>query len=244
MNRRATIRAMGQKRPRKDAPARVWTRHPLYGQIPMIAHRRQDQPRGGWYYTYDLDYQPGLPAGAIRGNPHKQHLCFWHNAPMYFYVDQPRTCAQCGVAFVFTAREQKHWYEALGFYGTSVPVRCLACRRRRRTAHALEAQIGAAKAAVRVNPADAAAHLALAEALVRYRQRTGRGDLGQAIAAARRVCKLAPRPPEALFWEGMAQIEAGRRAAGQPLLTEFARTPGNSARHRKLVKEACALLGS
>jgi hypothetical protein len=48
------------------------------------------------------------------------------------YFDVKRACRDCGVPFVFTAREQKHWYEELGFRLEVDCVRCRACRARAR----------------------------------------------------------------------------------------------------------------
>lgn len=51
--------------------------------------------------------------------------------PLY-YVDQPFTCRDCGREEVWTATQQKWYYEVAkgSLYGRAV--RCRACRRRRR----------------------------------------------------------------------------------------------------------------
>jgi hypothetical protein len=49
-----------------------------------------------------------------------------------FYVDAPFTCKDCGKAEVWTATQQKWWYEvARGDIATRA-VRCRPCRRRHR----------------------------------------------------------------------------------------------------------------
>jgi hypothetical protein len=49
------------------------------------------------------------------------------------YIDKPFVCRDCGEEQVWTAKQQKWWYEiALGAID-STAVRCLPCRRRRRT---------------------------------------------------------------------------------------------------------------
>jgi hypothetical protein len=49
-----------------------------------------------------------------------------------FYVDLPFSCRDCGKAEVWTATQQKWWYEvAKGEVWTSA-IRCRACRRRER----------------------------------------------------------------------------------------------------------------
>jgi hypothetical protein len=97
---------------------RYFHRHPVFGDIPLIATEYLD-PAGKLRSSldWDLDYRPALPRGAVRGNVRKQNLCFAHNVPMYFFVDHTMKCIQCGGPFKFSAREQKYWYESLGFYG-------------------------------------------------------------------------------------------------------------------------------
>src|SRR6266568_3904736 len=153
----------------------VWSRVAHWASVRQTEDMRR-------HPEYDLDYAPNLPRGAVRGDPRKQNLCFACHAPRYFYVDEERSCIQCGGQFTFVAAEQKFWYESLGFYGTSTAIRCTECRRKQRSEKALRAQIAAARSKVKTNREDAAALLELAEAIVRYHQRTGHGDLDEAIA--------------------------------------------------------------
>ena len=202
-------------------------RHPVFGTIPLIevkATGLRGEDRSWW--RYDPDYEPPLPRGAVRGNVRKQVFCFAHHVPKYFYVDEQRGCVQCGQAFTFRAAEQKHWYEVLQFNFGSVPIRCLGCRRQRRSEHALREQIARARAAVRASSADPAAHLSLARAVVEYHQRTGKGNLDQAVAAARKAADLWPEASEAHFWEGLAQDRAGRKSKAGACLHAFMHRAG------------------
>jgi bifunctional non-homologous end joining protein LigD len=140
----------------------------------------------------------------VRGNVRKQNYCTAHHVPKYFYLDEERRCVQCGAKFTFEAGEQKHWYETLGFKFGSIPVRCPPCRRRRRSEHALREQIAEAKAYLRAEGANSGAHLSLARALVEYHERTGHGDLDEAVAAARKAAGAFPESSEPLFWERAA----------------------------------------
>jgi len=45
------------------------------------------------------------------------------------YVDQPFRCRDCGRDEVWSARQQKWWYEVAKGYVYSTAVRCRACRR-------------------------------------------------------------------------------------------------------------------
>jgi hypothetical protein len=49
-----------------------------------------------------------------------------------FYLDQPFECKDCGRAEVWTAAQQKWWYEVAKGYVFATARRCRACRRRER----------------------------------------------------------------------------------------------------------------
>lgn len=211
---------------RSPQPEQRFVRDRLYGDIPLVSVSTPG-PGGKvhqWWY-YDPDYTPPLPRGAVRGNVRNQVFCSACHVPKYFYVDEERKCVQCGENFTFRAAEQKYWYENLKFHFSSVPVRCLRCRRLRRSQHALREQIARARAHVREAGSDPAAHLALARALVEYHARTNQGDLTAAIASARRARRLWPEAPEPLYWEGMAQARARHSAKARESLLAFLAHP-------------------
>jgi len=47
-----------------------------------------------------------------------------------FYVDKPFTCKDCGKAEVWTATQQKWWYEVAKGNVESTAIRCRPCRRK------------------------------------------------------------------------------------------------------------------
>jgi hypothetical protein len=49
-----------------------------------------------------------------------------------YYLDSPFTCVDCGVDEVWTATQQKWWYEVAKGYVYSHAKRCRACRRAKR----------------------------------------------------------------------------------------------------------------
>ena len=60
-----------------------------------------------------------------------------HGATLYggvpdFYIDRPFTCRGCGAEEVWTAKQQKWWYEIAQGSVYSHAVRCNACRKARR----------------------------------------------------------------------------------------------------------------
>jgi tetratricopeptide (TPR) repeat protein len=198
-----------------------FVRHPLYGKVRVV--RRPSSGSSKEHWTYDPDYEPELPPGAVRGDVAKQVFCSACHVPKYFYVDKESQCFQCGRSFTFGATEQKYWYETLKFNFHSAAVRCPDCRRLRRSERALREQIAHARAAIRSVPDDPAPHLALARALVEYHERTGQGSLDDAVAAARRAARLWPEAPDVLLWEGVAHARAGRRRRARECLTRFLR---------------------
>ena len=56
--------------------------------------------------------------------------------PRLFYFPSLRTCRHCGRFFIFSAREQRYWYEVLKFYVDSTAVECANCRKQKREAQA------------------------------------------------------------------------------------------------------------
>jgi hypothetical protein len=47
-----------------------------------------------------------------------------------FYVDRPFQCKDCGIAQIWTATQQKWWYESAKGDVWTVAIRCRPCRRR------------------------------------------------------------------------------------------------------------------
>jgi len=242
-------RAFARREPKRSQPKkskkdkREYADLPRFGRVPLVKVRITD-PEGNEHecLDYDPDYEPPLPRGAVRGDVRKQTFCSMCHSPRYFYVDESKTCVQCGRDFVFGASEQKYWYESLKFHFDAVAIRCVACRRRQRTLRALHAQLGEARRRARNDPEDPAGQLELAETLVRFHQRTGEGHLNDAIAAARKALKLWPGAWEALFWEGMAQALSGRQAKAREALTRFVQEAPISRKSRPLLEGAARYL--
>ncbi len=77
---------------------------------------------------------------ALGAEPADQEALDRHNAQRIcvglpaFYVDRPFRCRDCGSQEVWTAKQQKWWYETIGANLDSGAARCLSCRRLRRAA--------------------------------------------------------------------------------------------------------------
>jgi hypothetical protein len=209
--------------------------HPLYGEIPLVEH--ESTGKDGRVYSwlqYDPNHKPKLPRGAVLGDVSRQRYCVAHHMPKYFYLDEQRTCIQCGDSFVFRGAEQKYWYETLKFNFGSVAVRCPTCRRKKRTEAALREQIGSALRQLKEHGDDPGLWLELARATVVYRERTGEGNLERAIGASRKAASLIDSP-EPLFWEGRCHQLAGRRANAARCFQQFLAGVHSRAGMRELV---------
>ena len=71
-----------------------------------------------------------MPIGAIAADASKQTSCSagpWH--PKLWYKDRKFTCRDCGKKEVWTAMQQKLWYEDWGGNIESTAVRCRSCRK-------------------------------------------------------------------------------------------------------------------
>ena len=75
---------------------------------------------------------PVLLMGAVAADPEQlRHNNTYGQFPL-FYVDRAFSCRDCNQAQLWTAKQQKWWYEVVHGHIDSRAVRCLACRRARR----------------------------------------------------------------------------------------------------------------
>jgi hypothetical protein len=214
---------------------------PLYGEIPLIPEyyiypSGKQSPHPWW--KPDPTFRPKMPAHAVPGDPSKQDFCSAHHLPKYFYVDEEKVCVQCGQPFIFTAHEQKFWYETLRFNFSSTAIRCQKCRRQRRNGRSLQHQLSVALRLADEQPEDPVALVTLARATAEYFQYFSSGNLDRGIAAAHRALKVAPLLYEALYWEGVCQEAAGRKAKACRLYEAFIAALEDNKRYRPLVEAA------
>lgn len=214
-----------------------WQDHPRFGRIPLIPH-----PDGG--LELDPEHEPPMPSGAVRGDIRRQAYCRMCHVPRYYYVDDERICVQCKEPFVFSAKEQKYWYETLRFWADSTAIRCLDCRRKQRSKAAIQRQLSAALAALAKSPDDPGHLLEVAEARVKYHEAFGSSDLHSGLAAARRAFRLWPAEPRALFWEGRLQELAGRPDKARECYRRFVAEAPDGRGSSRLLRQAEKFLKS
>jgi Probable zinc-ribbon domain len=69
------------------------------------------------------------PLDAVPANPARLAHNNTRDLLPAYYVDRPFNCRDCGSQELWTATQQKWWYEEIGGQIDSVAVRCLPCRR-------------------------------------------------------------------------------------------------------------------
>ncbi len=84
------------------------------------AHNPKAMPAHLFFGASRIDY-----VTAERADVSKQNYSV---CPRHWYVDATFVCVECGSEFVFSAREQRFWYEELRFWIDSLPKRCASCR--------------------------------------------------------------------------------------------------------------------
>jgi hypothetical protein len=107
--------ASGRER-RKQIKLRRVARTARRAELEQAARRRQLEARG--VAVNEAALRPyssyGAPQFVYRG----------------YYVDTPFRCQACGKEEIWTATQQKWWYEIAKGYVYSIATRCRACRRR------------------------------------------------------------------------------------------------------------------
>ncbi len=112
---------------RPDDEYATFVDHPRFGRRPHITglnpHATYD---GGTFIHWHSPKGCRIPNTAILASVSRQTAA---TVPVTHYFDVKRKCRDCGRPFIFFAREQKHWYEELGFGLDSNCVRCVPCRK-------------------------------------------------------------------------------------------------------------------
>lgn len=66
---------------------------------------------------------------AMRGDIEKQNYSI---CPRHWYLDAKFQCSRCKIPFLWSAQEQRRWFEDYRFWIDSIPKHCPACRAERR----------------------------------------------------------------------------------------------------------------
>lgn len=81
----------------------------------------------------------GGASGSVPVNEAMLAPCNSYGVPEFaqrgYYIDLPFRCIDCGKEEIWTAAQQKWWYEIAKGFVYSTAVRCRLCRRRKRSRH-------------------------------------------------------------------------------------------------------------
>lgn len=73
-------------------------------------------------------YNPPIPKDAVKADANAlAHNSYFVERPL-FYIDRPFTCKDCGSNELWTAKQQKWWYEIAKGNLESIAIRCRSCR--------------------------------------------------------------------------------------------------------------------
>jgi hypothetical protein len=131
-----------------------------------------------------------LPRGFLWGDPSRQ--LFGLGGPAVMFGPPEKVCRSCREPFTFTAAEQKHWYEELGFLLDSTAVHCRQCRAARRRIERHRRAYALALRAVTTAPS-AQGHLAVARAVVQLIRAGGQASIEKALGHCTRARRFGAR---------------------------------------------------
>jgi tetratricopeptide (TPR) repeat protein len=180
--------------------SRRYIAHHLYGSIP-VSHL-------GEALRCDPEYRPRLPPGALRADVRAQRIEGStamttrepvYGIPRYFYCDVDVVCVVCRAKDVFSAREQKQWYETYKIPTYVEANRCSGCRKILQTQRRLTAAVAFAA----THPTDANAWLEEARRRMELFKYKEAGDLAKAMACLRKAARLDPGLKDVTYWEGV-----------------------------------------
>jgi hypothetical protein len=89
----------------------------------------------------EIDYE-----SAVRADSARQEYA---TTPRFWYIDSRFRCEECRRLFVWSASEQRVWFEEYGFFVDAFPKHCPECRARRRNAVELRQEYDRLVAAAR-----------------------------------------------------------------------------------------------
>ena len=92
----------------------------------------QEMPVHLFFGAHQIHYDSAIRADILKQN---YSVC-----PRHWYIDAVFGCRDCKKDFIFTANEQKFWYEERQFWIDSQPKRCPSCRKSERRRRALRKQ--------------------------------------------------------------------------------------------------------
>ena len=98
-----------------------------------------------------------------------------------YYEDEAYSCVECGKRCLFSAMQQKEWYEVKKRYLGQRPIRCADCHLAWRETRSSKFKMDRLLTSLKDDPCDRERMVACALEIVGYHRRTGRGNLDLAL---------------------------------------------------------------
>ncbi|WP_144392101.1 zinc-ribbon domain-containing protein [Pleionea sediminis] len=95
-------------------------------RLEIKAKRREKAKKSKNIDRYNLLNRP--VNSILADHSELSHVCGCRLLPL-FYVDKPFVCIDCGSEELWTAKQQKWWYEIAKGHIDSIAVRCRPCRK-------------------------------------------------------------------------------------------------------------------
>ncbi len=110
----------------KNTNTKNFVKHSRYGNTPIPSdykYTKEEIDKAHWRYS-SLKY---FQETAIPADTTKQKYNLY---PRKIYVDIEEQCEVCKRPFIFFAKEQKYWFENLGFWIDAHCTKCIDCRKK------------------------------------------------------------------------------------------------------------------
>ena len=156
----------------------------------------------------------------VKVNPEKLVPTNSWGVPDY-YEDQTFTCRGCKEKFVFTANEQRVWYEQFKIPIHAGRVRCPDCQDDYKDDVSLKQHFDEATEQLKSHPDHWAINLEFGRLALLLHASSGGGSLDRAIAALKRAHELNSKAYEAVYWLGRCYELTGNVKRQKECLLEF-----------------------
>ncbi len=139
-----------------------------------------------------------------------------------YYEDQTFTCRGCQEKFVFTASEQRAWYEHFKIPIHAGRVRCPDCQDEHKDDISLKQHFDEATEQLKSHPDHWAINLEFGRLAVMLHESSGGGKyMDRAIAALKRAHDLNSKAHEAVYWLGRCYEFTGNMKRQKECLLSF-----------------------
>jgi hypothetical protein len=216
---------------------KYFLQHALYGPIPL----RVIENGGATAFAPAAQGARSVPPGALPAKIDQQNLqngakslTTWEPVfavPRCFYQDTVFRCVQCRSEAVFTAEEQRKWYETYWLPTYIERNLCFLCDRKRKGIQRLEEVVVALKG----EPENTELLLEEAKLRIWNAMQLSQKSLQRATNCLRKVAKARPDFVEILYWQAAVLESAGKPSEAKIAYENYVKKEASA---NKLVADA------